>query len=208
MLGTVFIYCAVFGGIFLLIQLAMVFIGGDEGGDLGDVDVGLDADLDLGDSGDMDAADSTSGLWLLEIFSLRSLAAAVTFFGLVGMAVLRSGGSNTQAVVAGSVAGAASLYGIYWIFKQLFSLQSSGNQNIRNAIGSPAQVYIPIPESNRGRGKVQFKMQGRIVEYQAVTDDQQKLATGEHVYVHGIVNADTVLVGRTLASVGQEVQSS
>jgi hypothetical protein len=195
MLGIIFIYCAVIGGVFLLLQLLMMFIGSDESGDLGDVDGGFDGDID---AGDIDGQGHSSSSLFFEIFSLRTVASAVTFFGLVGMAVLRSGGSESQAISFGAIAGVASLYGVYWIYKQLYRLQSSGNQNIQNAIGLPAQVYVPIPEANQGRGKVQFQMQGRIVEYQAVTDDDVKLATGEHVYVHQIVNADTVLVSRAV----------
>ena len=193
MLGMIFVYCAVIGGVFLLLQLLMMFIGSDEGGDIGDVDGGFDGDID---SGDINGHASSS--LFFEIFSLRTVASAVTFFGLVGMAVLRSGGTESQAISFGAIAGMASLYGVYWIYKQLYRLQSSGNQNIQNAIGLPAQVYIPIPAANQGRGKVQFQMQGRIVEYQAVTDDDVKLATGEHVYVHQVVNADTVLVSRAV----------
>lgn len=220
MLGSVFVYCALFGGIFLLLQMLMMFVGGDHGADAGhmdvgfdggdfhggfdgDVDAGFDGDMDAGVDGDVDVGQAhahghSSGSMFFEVFSLRTVAAAVTFFGLVGMAVHRSGGSDFQATAFGVIAGVAALYGLYWVFKQLFRLQSSGNQDIRNALGVPASVYVPIPADNQGRGKVQFEMQGRIVEYQAVTDDAEKLATGESVYVRSIVDADTVLVSRAV----------
>lgn len=186
MLVSIFIYSAVIGGMFLLVQFAMVFLG-DDAGDARGVDGGDDFGHAHG-----------AGSMFFEIFSLRTIAAAVTFFGLVGMAVHRSGGSETQAVVAGVVAGIAALYSVFLLYRQLYRLQSSGNQDIRNAVGLPAQVYIPIPPTHGGRGKVQFKMQGRIVEYQALTEDEDALTTGETVYIQEVISSDTVLVSRSL----------
>ena len=41
-----------------------------------------------------------------------------------------------------------------------------------------------------------FRLQDRMVEYQAVTDETDRLATGEKVVVVAIVNAGTVRVAR------------
>ena len=202
MLSSIFMYSAMFGGIFLLLQLLMTFVGGDHGGDSGHFDGGFDGDADIGgdghDAGDLSAAHQDVGSMFFEVFSLRTIAAAATFFGLVGMAVLHSGGSEFQATASGVVAGLVALYALYWVFKQLYRLQASGNQDIHNALGSAAQVYVPIPRANSGRGKVQFEMQGRIVEYQAVTDDDQKIGTGDSVFIEAIVDTDTVLVSRAV----------
>lgn len=195
MLVSIFLYSAIIGGMFLAVQLAMTFIGGDDGGDIGDMGDfdGLDGDVSKEGHG------HTTASMFFEIFSLKTLAAAVTFFGLVGMAVLRSGGTETQSLASGVIAGAAALYGVFHLYKQLYRLQSSGNQDIRNSIGLPATVYIPIPAGKDGKGKVQMKMQGRIVEYQAVSEESEKLATGTDVYVVDIVNAQTLLVSRSLS---------
>jgi hypothetical protein len=95
-----------------------------------------------------------------------------------------------------TLAGAAAMYAVYWLFKQVFRLQHAGNENIRNAIGQPATVYVPIPGQRNGKGKVTFRLQNRLVEYQAVTEDEAKLATGENVIIVGIVNPGTVRVAR------------
>ncbi len=47
----------------------------------------------------------------------------------------------------------------------------------------PAVVYVPIPGKRAGAGKVTFRLQNRLVEYQAVTEDDTRLTTGEKVIV-------------------------
>jgi hypothetical protein len=104
------------------------------------------------------------------------------------------GYSPTGSFVMAAVAGAGAMYGVYWLYKQVFKLQHTGTENIRNAIGAPAVVYIPIPANRSGAGKVTFKLQNRLVEYLAVTDDDRRLATGEKVVVEAIISSDTVRV--------------
>lgn len=186
---TTYFYAAAIGGIFLLFQFASMFIGGDDSGlDSGDAD--LDLDLDMGGDG----GNTDSGWWIIEIISLRTLAAAATFFGLTGLGANAYGFSPAVTLVLAAIAGFASMYAVYWAFKQLFRLQSSGSENVANALGRPAQVYVPIPAEGKGIGKVHFEMQGRMVEYQATSIEDRTLATGEAVEVVGIVNADTVQV--------------
>ncbi len=185
MLESVYLWCAGIGGIVLLFQVVMIFMGADDGGDF---DVG-DADGDFG--GD------DSGFWILEIFTLRTMAAAALFFGLAGMSASSAGLAPPVSLTIASAAGTAALYGVYWLFKATFRLlQTSGNENIDNALGEPAKVYVAIPASNSGAGKVHVVVQGRTAEYQAVTSDTNKLATGETVQVIEIINNDTVRVAR------------
>ena len=202
MLENLYFYTALGGGAFLAFQFVTLLLGmgDDAGGDVG-VDVDADASVDPDSQphdhwsdktdGDFDVPD---GRWFFELFSLRSLAGAALFFGLVGKTSLAYGASPTVAAVYASLAGAVALYGVYWIFKQIFRLETSGNLDVRNALGLPAKVYVPIPPAGEGAGKVQLKLQDRLVEYQAVNDGDEKLATGKHVVVTGIVNSGTVRV--------------
>lgn len=187
MVNDIFFYTALGGGALLLLQIVMMLLGMDEGG-LGDA---LDGDLDLGDS------DSEgSGFWLLEMISLRTISAAAALFGLVGKAALESGQSTGVALALGGCAGFAALYAVYWLFKQVFKLEVSGNTDIRGAIGLPAQVYVPIGPGD-APGKIQVKLQGRTVEYQALSAAPERLATGSQVVVTEVVSTDTVRVSPT-----------
>lgn len=185
-LETIYFYSAVVGIVVLLTQLGMMLLGGDDGfeGDAGGIDTeGSDTD--------------SSGFWFFEIISIRTLAAAVSFFGLVGGAVNSMGQPPGVSIVLGCVAGYGAMYAVYWAFKQLFGMESDGNLNIENAIGLPAEVYVPIGPSNSQAGKVHVYLQGRTAEYQALTDSDQTLATGTKVTITQVVSSDTLRVTPT-----------
>jgi hypothetical protein len=136
------------------------------------------------------------------------LSAAVTFFGLAGKTTLAYGYSPLGSLVLATLAGLAAMYIVYWLFKQVYKLQHTGTENIRNALGSAAVVYVPIPGKRAGAGKVTFRLQNRLVEYQAVTEDENRLATGEKVVVVAIVNSDTVRVARATSPIPDMVSSA
>ncbi|QDU58207.1 hypothetical protein [Aeoliella mucimassa] len=191
MLETVYFYCAALGSAFLILQLLMLFLGG--GNDGGDLDVGGDVDMD-------DTPGHDHGLWLLEVISMRTVASAASFFGLAGLSCLSAGLDSKVSLVVASATGIGAMYAVYWAFRQLFRvLQSSGNENIRNSLGHPGTVYLSIPANDQGLGKVHLEMQGRTVEYQALTSDSEQLPTGTSIVVLDIVNTDTVRVTKDVA---------
>lgn len=198
MLEATFLYTAIAGGALLALQLLMMFLGGHDGGH----DVGLGHDQGDGfASHDADGSTDggghhSAGSFILEMLSIRTLAAAAMFFGLVGLTALSYNASAQTALLLAGGAAMAALYSVFWMFQQLFKLESSGSQNILNAIGLPATVYLRIPAKDQGRGKVQLKMQFRIVEYAAVTDETEAIPTGENVWVTDIVNGETLRVAR------------
>ncbi|QDU90705.1 hypothetical protein Pla175_41150 [Pirellulimonas nuda] len=185
MLDQLFLFAALLGGGVLVVQLAMMLLG--LGGDGFDFDVDVDADLPDGDSGH-------SGVWFWEVLSIRTLSAFGAAFGMVGMACRSYGQSPLAAGTYASLAGLAAMYGVYWLFKQIYRLESAGNEDIQNALDLPAKVYVPIPGEHRGKGKVTLTMQNRTVEYQAVTDESHDLKTGEQVTVTSVVSPDTLCV--------------
>jgi len=217
-MDTAFTITALIGGTVLGFQFVMMLMGlGDDGGGAvaGDHVVGLgDGHMPTGVDGDVFSGETTSGdhtwkdaanmdhmgtHWFYEILSLRTLSAALTFFGLTGKMMRAYGHAPVASFLWAVLAGAAAMYLVYWLFQQVFKLQHAGNENIRNAIGLPATVYVPIPGARKGPGKVTFRLQNRIVEYQAVTEDETKLPTGEDVVIVGIVSPDTVRVARPSA---------
>lgn len=201
----IYIVAAVLGGTVLAFQFLLIFLGwGDDG-----ADVTVDGAADAAATGHVatdgqatwqEAADADlghpGGHWFYEVLSLRTLSAGVTFFGLGGKAALGFGYPPIGSFVVACAAGLAALYGMYWLFMQAYRMQHAGNENIRNAVGAIATVYVPIPGKRAGAGKVTFRMQNRLVEYQAVTDDDERLPTGEKVVVVALVNSDTLRVSR------------
>jgi len=198
-LGTFFLLCAVVGGTVLICQfvLTLVGLGGDHAGmDAGHAaahdfhaDVGHDVhagDTHGAESDGHDAAGHHGSSWLFAVISFRTLVAAATFFGLAGMAA-RSAEQpvGVQLLLAG-VAGLAAMYGVHWMVRTMGSMGEDGTVRVKNALGKEGTVYVPIPASKAQAGKIQLKLQNRLVEYEAVTSGPHKLATGTKVRVVGI----------------------
>jgi hypothetical protein len=214
-LTTVYLIAAVIGGTILACQflLALFGIGHDGaglghhlGGDFhGDAHVGSELHGDHAGGAHADAdqqhADSTH---LFAVVSFRTLVAAAAFFGVTGLATINADFPATTSLLFAVVAGTLAMYGMYWLLGLIAGLGSAGNERIGNAVGLAATVYVPIPATGKGVGKVQLSMQNRIVEYQAVTDDVEPLKTGESVEVIGVKNGDTVAVRRVVKPVEKE----
>lgn len=204
-LSVMYLVAAVIGGTVLVCQFAMALFGlGHDSGDFshdggsgfaGDAHVGGDFHGDhFGDAHDAGQhADSTHSF---AVISFRTVVAASAFFGVTGLSTLNAGFPATTTFVLAVIAGAVAMYGMYGLLRIIAGLGTAGNERIGNAIGARATVYIPIPATGGGAGKVQLSMQNRIVEYQAVTEDAESLKTGEEVEVVGIKNSDTVTVRR------------
>ena len=195
MLDTLFLYTAIAGGALFAAQMFYFFLAGDG-------DLGVDADSSHGDSGH-----HGDGFWFFEMISLRTIAAAATFFGVVGLTARSFGAEPKVAVLCAGMAGFAAMYSVYWTFRQLFRLESSGTQDIFRAIGLPASVYLRIPANHQGPGKVLVDMQSRTVEYLAVTDDVEPIPSGANVWVVDIVNTETLRVTRRQPESATEITS-
>ena len=136
--------------------------------------VGLDLDVDL--DFDIGGDDVT-------------LSAILTFLGLGSWAgvllkdstALSEGGILLGAAVSGLVGFTAMVLFI----NRLKKLETSGNIDIKNAIGTTAEVYLGIPEQRRGEGQVQLLVQGRLMIFDALTDGKA-INTGQRVLVYDV----------------------
>ncbi len=191
-----FMICAVVGGTILVCQFLLTVIGlGEHGfesghdlthdfsGDAQDAgDAGHDGDIDHGADG-QHGAHAHSTAWLFAVISFRTLVAAITFFGLVGLAA-RSMGQNTGIQLLLAVAaGLGAMYGVHWLIRMIGRLGEDGTLRVRHAVGQEGTVYVPIAGGRSQAGKIQLKLQNRLVEYEAVTSKPGQLATGTKVKV-------------------------
>ena len=174
---TLFLTCAVLGGVILLAQLALGVVGmGDHG----------DASHDTGTH-----EVPSDGLQLL---SVRAVAAGVAFFGVGGLAAALLGVPAVLAIILGLVLGVGAMAGVAVAMRSMLKLERDASVRIELAVGSPATVYVPVPAALGGVGKVLLTLQGRTVEYQAVTSEGQSLPTGTPVIVVDVRGDDTVEV--------------
>jgi hypothetical protein len=175
---TFYLFCAALGGTVILLQLAagLVGFGADH-----------DTDHDTGGDGDHDG-DSFFGM-----LSVRTAAAALTFFGLGGLTARSYGADEAIATGAAAAAAVGAFYAVASLVRMLSRLKADGTARIERAVGRTGSVYLRIPGTRSGQGKVQVAVQNRTVEYQAVTAGPD-LPTGSPVRVVAILTADTVEV--------------
>jgi hypothetical protein len=171
---TLFLWCAILGGTILVFQLVAGFIG-----------------LEYGHAHDGHFGDGASeGLNLL---SVRSLAAGIAFFGLVGLITGSFG--TLVALVAALAGGFVAMVAVAALIKGFGRLERDATLSLTSAIGNTGSVYLSIPGRREGVGKVHVTVQNRLVECRAVTDEED-LATGAAILVVDVDGSDTVVVVR------------
>jgi membrane protein implicated in regulation of membrane protease activity len=188
MLTWLFLICAIVGGTVLVCQfvLTLVGIGGDHGFDVShDVSTDIGHDLSADGTGH-DAHGNHGSSWLFGVISFRTLVAAAAFFGLVGLAAESAGQGPGPTLLLASAAGIGAMYGVHWIVRTMGRLGEDGTIRIHAALGQEGTVYIPIPAGKAQAGKIQLRLQNRLVEYEAVTSGPDRLTTGTKVRVVGI----------------------
>lgn len=180
---TVFLVCAAVGGTVLVLQFALGLLG-----------LASDHDVDHGHDHDHGAGDHSDGTdWFAGLFTVRSVTAGLTFFGLSGMVALSRGADELTALAVAAFGGAFALYAVAQIMHGLKRLGDDGTARIEHAVGETGTVYVPIPAGNAGPGKVTVTVQKRTVEYAAYTA-AEALPTGARVRVVAVRGPNAVEV--------------
>ena len=173
---TVYFYCAVIGGGLLVLQVLMLLVGGD-------------SDFDADVSPDIDAGEMEASTILFQL-SLKTVVAFITFFGLAGMACMEAEASASTTMLAAVGAGVGAFFMVGYLMSLMMSLQTSGNIELKTAVGTSAKVYLRIPEKKSGSGKVNVVVGGRMKTQKAVTKGDA-IPTGAEVIIQGMTAPDT-----------------
>lgn len=217
------LYCiAVPSTLILLLQTIFSIAGiGDDAdiniSDTGGIDMGSGVDLDIDTDVDFDVpadvgadaadlcpncdTDTDTAIHVhgnfaaLRLFTLQGIVAFLAVFGWVSIAAVSGGIPGVGAVPLGLVAGFFAMYGVAKLVQISSRLSENGTIDFRNAIGETAAVYIPIPPSGEGEGKVTLTLQGRFMECSAVSSEREFLKTGTVVRVTDL-NGETLVVER------------
>ncbi len=177
LIQQIFALIALPSTVLIVIQTVLLLIG--IGGDAADVD---DVDgIDLPDDG-------------LAIFSLRGVLSMLCITGWVAVALLETSLPQGVSIGIAIACGVATLIGMAYLMRAINRLQSSGNIDIENCIGKVAEVYIPIPASGSGSGKVNLTVQEKFSEFSAITTSGEQLKTGAHVRVVAVSESGTLVV--------------
>ena len=192
-LQLLFIGCAVFGGTIMAMQFLLTALG---------VGVGEVADgIDLPDEGP--AIEHTGTLGLVQVLSFRTIVAGATFFGLGGLA----GGYAVEdfglpaalkpflSIGIAMLLGLSAIYVVHYLYRWMYSLRYDGSINPQTLIGASGTVYVRIPPQGTTGGKVLVNQQGRTMEYEAITQDEE-LKAGTPVKVLRAISETIIEVAK------------
>lgn len=206
-LTTQIFYCiAIPATLILLVQTVLMLIGlGSESDGLGDADDVPDDIPDdvpddtpdgvFGENGVSDPSD-VGGMDGLRLFTFRGIVAFFVVFGWVGVAMSSSELALWLTLSVAAVAGFAMMAALAYLFRMLMKLRSDGTADNRNAVGASGKVYLTVPPSRTGAGKISVMLQGAYVERNAVTDEGEPIPTGAEVVVVGISGQTDLVVKR------------
>ncbi len=150
-----------------------------------------DVDHDL--SGHSDASGADDGI-PFQFFTIKNMVAFFTIFGWAGIACFNGGIGYGLTITISIVSGIIMMVLMASIFYFVSKLVESGNLNIKNAINKTGTVYIPIPKSRSGDGKIQILVQSSLREIDAITDETENISTGTLVIVTDVLNNNILLV--------------
>lgn len=195
---TLFLVCIAIGGTLMVAQFALSLLGfGGHGlhfsGDVG-TDFAHDFSADAAHDGSTgESHGGPSSTWYFGVITFQTVVAAMTFFGLAGMAASTADLAMPLPVVVATASGAGALLGVHALMRALQKLRSDGTQRMSDAVGCDGTVYLGIPAHHAGTGKVHFTLLNRLVEVDAVTSGEA-LPTGTKIVIVGVIGSDAVEV--------------
>ncbi|MBP7652759.1 hypothetical protein KA977_05010 [Candidatus Dependentiae bacterium] len=164
------------------VQLFLNFFG--IGGGDRDSDLNTDSGHDFSDAGDHS----------YPIFTFRNFVIFFTVLGWSGITCVKLGLPIWAGLAISSILSIIVLGIVISIFVMMNKLAESGNFKIKNCVGLDGQVYLEIPASRNGTGKIQINVQGSFREIEAVTDEKELIKTGTLVSVYQIAGNNIVVV--------------
>lgn len=206
-------YCiALPATIILIIQAVMIILGFGGDGDMG-VDVsdtsGLDApdvnmintDIpDIPDAADITDAVTThdggnpSDMGTMHFFTIQGFITFLTVFGWSGIICYGSTNNIFLTVIVAFVLGALAMFGVAKLMQLSGKLAQNGTINMRNLLGAKGTVYLVIPASGEGKGKVNITTDERSLEFDAITDGKDSIGNGAEIRVTDIRTGNLLVV--------------
>ena len=147
---------------------------------------GISADF----NGDLDHSDSSS----IQLFTIKNAIAfllGLSWGTLIGIKEIGLG--NFLSVLLGIGLGLLIVFLQILIFYFFIKLERKQIPTLQDAIGKTGTVYLFIPGSKKGKGKVSISLRGTNKTLDAMTADEISIPTGSQIRVTEIIN-DSVLI--------------
>lgn len=165
----IYLWLGVAATFFLVLQIILMCFSAFGG----DIDVDGDGDIDV---------DTDSGVSIFTTKGITAFFAVGSWTGLL-ICSLAKPSLHWLSILIAVVAGVAAWAVVILLMRAMLKLQSTGNFQPEKLIGSTATVYVGVPASRGGRGKITLNAQGRFLELDAVTDETEKLNYNEVVEI-------------------------
>lgn len=155
-----FAFAAFLGTFIFMLRMVLLLVAGDFAAD------GIDLHGDVHfDSHHPDPSDA------FQVLSTQGLAAFSMGFGWGALGGFRGAGWSWLASAGfGCLCGIGMVYLLAGLMRTLYSLESSGNVRIEQALDRIGDVYVSVPAGGKGRGQVRLTLGNRQRIYDAVTE--------------------------------------
>lgn len=170
-------FIAIPSSVIFIIQAIMTFIGADASD-------GIDADFD----GDFDGSDAP-----FQLFSFRNLVNFMMGFSWTGISFFTTIPNKTVLTLVSVVVGVAFVMLFFVIIQQIMRLTEDNSYKVSDTLNKTAEVYLTIPESKKGVGKILISVKGSVHELDAMTEGD-KIESGSMVKVNKIENNSVLIV--------------
>lgn len=172
-----FWYVAIPASLVFIFQTVMTFIGVNSSD-------GLEPDFD----GDLSGEDGP-----FQLFSLRNLINFLLGFSWTGISFYTTINNKIFLIILSLLIGILFVFLFFLIIKQVQKLAENNSFDIKNTLNKTAEVYLSIPESKKGKGKIMISINGSYHELEAMTENS-KIQSGAIVKVVKIENNEILIV--------------
>jgi len=122
-----------------------------------------------------------------QLFSLRNLINFMLGFGWTGISFYSTIHNPTLLISLSFCVGGLFVFGFFMIMRQLFKLNEDNSLKLENLVGASAEVYLTIPESMKGTGKILISTKGSTRELEAMTRGE-KIGSNARVKIISVEN--------------------
>ncbi|MDR2384732.1 MAG: serine protease [Tannerella sp.] len=147
-----------------------------------------------GTNADFSGHDLQGGEEPFQLFTFRNLVNFLLGFSWAGIAFSDIIGNRILLMTVAFVTGVLFIAVFFLIMRQLMKLSEDNSFNINNVLNQIAEVYIPIPEKKKGKGKISISVRGSMHEIDAISDCETRIPSGTNVRVVKIENEALVWV--------------
>ncbi len=179
---------AIVASVLLVIQIILLLIGLGHSADV-DVPGGTGADFDDAVNGDY------ADLGSVKILTVRGAICFLAVGGWVAVCFNYIIPEWASALI-GVAAGVLTAWLLALALRAFNKFEANGNIDLGKVVGKTGTVYIPVPAKGQGRGKINLVVDDRMIEVDAVNEEEAPLSTGSAVSVVSRLDETTLVVKR------------